>query len=608
MASIFKRTPSRGAPGHGKGYKYKKRFNATVTVSAGGASLPANPDSFAGTYGGGGRPAVALDSVVIEEGDVYGHLYRATVTFTCFTVGVFRKYESRMLQLGADCSISVGYAESGAPGGGKTFSNMFIYKFDWSLTKDNYVKCSFSAMSATPLIDDHPINTQARIAEEGLTFKAVQEAGGEPVDVPVQSISQYMMFLAQGAGQTPTEELQPGFSNGILILNNPLTKTADDPEFNNKVINGVNSAGANLSLDNSKLVYCTLGWLVHIINEKYMPTESDRLSGIKYYIGSTAINAGIPGPSICSSDPFSILIAGNGAGDYGEASGAEPEQQLLADQYAPAAQKGDSIDCGNILLSASYLATKVFGDSQSINSTSDSAKDPGVVPEKPSFTFAKMFKTIFDDIYRVTGGAVHLVTLSNPDNSGDNNRYIEAMNHNDGDKPSPAVFDPFSGDQAIRSCEISCAPASKDAYAVAMKNRADSAGAAGVNGETVAKSGAFAAANQAINDARQKGLVNAQFSSAACDGLRQQLAKYVSSAGTDEVRKGKVPHQSAQFPLSLQLVTDGVTGFRFGDLITTTLNGAGQNGSTGCFVITKIIHTIQQNDWETKFETNYMLI
>lgn len=601
--SLFKKAPSRGAPGHGKGYKYKKRFNATVSVTANGISLPSNPSSFAGTYGGGGRPTVMLNSVTVEEGDVYGHVTKAQVTFTCFSYGAFKNTYSKMLELGKDCSITIGYAETGAPSGGKTFSDMFVYKFDWKLTKDNYVEATFNAMSVAPLIDKHDLNTESRLADQKLQFQAVLEAGGEPQKVYVQSIPQYMMYLAQGAGSTPTKDIQPGFSNGILVINNPLTKVAEDPAEAEKTINIVNGAGGNLSYDNSKLVYCTLQWLVDQLNAWYLPTGDTLLNNTKYFMGSTAYNAGLVDASVCSSDPLNILICGNDSGDYGVNTNLPEEEQLLADAIGPRANNVDSINCANILLSTSYLSSAVFGDAQMIKATSDAAQRPSDIPEKPSFTFEKLFKTIFDDISRVTGGAIHLTTLSST-NAADKNRYIEAMNHNDAAKPSPARFDPFSGNQAIRLCEISCAPASKDAYAIALKNKLAAAGALGANGQLLPPDGG--ARDQAIiriQEARTSSLLLQKFSSAAIDGLRQQLGKLVNSAGGAAAASGKVPHQAAQFPLNLQLTTDGVAGFTFGDLITTTLNTKEQ-----VFVITKIIHTVQQNDWETKFETSFMII
>ena len=137
--SLFKKSPGRGAPGHGTSYKYKKRFNAKVSVNLGGAVFPVNPDSFQGTYGGGGRPQVQLDSVVITEGDTYGHLTQAEVTFTCFTVTAFQNYTETAFKLGADASISIGYAEDGAPGAG-SFSNLMIYKYSWTTSFAGFIE------------------------------------------------------------------------------------------------------------------------------------------------------------------------------------------------------------------------------------------------------------------------------------------------------------------------------------------------------------------------------------------------------------------------------------------------------------------------------------
>ena len=602
--SLFKKSPNRGAPGHGKGYKYKKRFNAAVSVNLGGAKLPSNPDSFEGTYGGGGRPQVQLDSIVITEGDTYGHLTQVEVTFTCFTIGAFSKYAASAFKLGANASVSVGYAESGAPSGGKTFSELMIYKYNWTTTKDNYVRCSVSCMSATPLINQADVNVSAKLGDANLKFMDVLEVGGPGVATPVQTISQLMKYQAQGGGGTPTKDVPDGFYNGVLVITNPGVSQGDADEQTKKVLEIMAAAGIPVSFDNAKLVYCTLEWFVQQINTYYIPNEG-KLAGITYEFDETATAAGCLS-GICSADPLNILIAGGGAGDYGAAADVPDEQKLLAESKAsaPPAISGNTINCKNILLSSSYIASTVFGAASKTENAPDKAITPdNGQPAKVVYSIGQMFEKIFQDIVSATGGNIHLATLP-----GKNKKMlICAYNHNDGSGISPAVFDPISGNQAIRLCEVSCAPGSSDAYAIAVLNRkSDGAGPQGANGQDVQGDPGNAA--QAIRDAREKGLVQEKFSAASIAGLKEQLGKLVNNASSDDASSGKIPHQYGQFPLNLQVTMDGCVGWEFGDAITVSFLPGYQKGGKGVFIVQKIIHTIATNDWETKLETVFTII
>jgi hypothetical protein len=601
--SIFKKTPGRGAPGHGKGYKYKKRFNAAVSISLNGAGLPANPDSFVDTYGGGGRPAVQLDSVTITEGDTYGHLTQAEVTFTCFTIGAFERYAASAFQLGKKASISVGYAETGAPSESKTFGNLMIYKYTWTTTKDNYVRCTVSCMSATPLINEADVNVSAKLADAGFKFKDVTAPGGDAVDTPVQTISQYMKNIAQGNGGTATKDVPDGFKNDMLVITNPGVTQGEADEETKKVLEIMSAAGIPVSYDNAKLVYCTFEWFVNTINTYYIPNEGE-LAGVTYVFDDSAKSGGCLS-GICSADPLNILIAGGGSGDYGAAADVPEEQKLLAESKAsaPAAIGSDVIDCRKILLSSSYIASTVFGMASKTENAPDKAVTPdNGQPAKVVFSLGKMFEKIFQDIVSATGGNIHLATLP----KGKEMR-ICAYNHNDPKKPSPAVFDPISGEQAIRLCEVSCTPASSDAYALAvLPGKSTAAGGAGANGQNVAGDQGNAA--QAIKDAREKGIVQEKFSAASLAGLKEQLGKLVNNAKSDDAAKGKIPHQYGQFPLNLQVTMDGCVGWQFGDAITISFLPGYQQGGRGVFIVQKIIHTIATNDWETKLETVFTII
>jgi hypothetical protein len=63
----------------------------------------------------------------------------------------------------------------------------------------------------------------------------------------------------------------------------------------------------------------------------------------------------------------------------------------------------------------------------------------------------------------------------------------------------------------------------------------------------------------------------------------------------------------ALYPVNLSLTIDGINGFKFGDVIKTTLVPRTYNKEGLVFVITKINHTIQNGIWETTLETKSRL-
>lgn len=66
--------------------------------------------------------------------------------------------------------------------------------------------------------------------------------------------------------------------------------------------------------------------------------------------------------------------------------------------------------------------------------------------------------------------------------------------------------------------------------------------------------------------------------------------------------------RTATFPIRLKLKLDGIHGFKFGNYITTNWLPGGYSSKNCYFQITKVSHTISNNDWYTELETIYRII
>jgi hypothetical protein len=66
--------------------------------------------------------------------------------------------------------------------------------------------------------------------------------------------------------------------------------------------------------------------------------------------------------------------------------------------------------------------------------------------------------------------------------------------------------------------------------------------------------------------------------------------------------------RTATFPIRLKIKLDGIHGFKFGNYITTNWLPGGYSSKNCYFQITKVSHTIANNDWYTELETIYRII
>lgn len=619
--NIFRRSPSVSIGGRKQhdSALHKTRYNAYVNItSSTGGSLPQPGTTFDDTYKTG-RPGVTLNTVTIREGQDYGSLLEAEVQFTCHSKAVFDRLSKQFLTLrngnqAVTVDIDFGFVGATFSNAQGSFKGLMIYHFGYQLDKNNNYVCTFKAMGAAKLLTEVDISATNTIPSLGRTYLDLAEAANDVL--PVITIPQLVKWIAQNGGTTATFEIEPacisyGAPAGHVVVMDHPGNWNPDTEAGKIIYAILQSAGLAGRDDSSKLIYCTLELLVNAINDYIIPTEGEIAK--KSFICNSTVTTGAYLDGICSAKPKNMLMVGNASslgnlGDYSSAdNGLDEDEQLIATEakipglFDPIS--GDTYDYSKILLSYGYLVGKQWGNNNNNNSTPDAAADPNDKTGNVKFSVGNLLKEIFDDIAVNTGGAVVLSLMQDPN---DQSKMLVVPTHEKTDTLKPVRFDPLNGDGITRECVISCNPASADAYAIAAGSSTFQSGTVEATGGSttdppINKSDVIAQ----IIELKTKAMPKTDYADAEQTALQDQLRKLTVASTPQDVADGKVSSTLAQWPLSLDITLDGITGFRFGDVVETTFlpDVYLQSGIHAGFIVQRVIHTITNNEWTTKLET-----
>jgi hypothetical protein len=606
--SIFRRSPNVNISGRNlTDARYKTRYNAYINIQSSlGGTLPQPGTTFDNTYGTG-KPGVVLNSVTIYEGQEFGSLLQAEVQFTCFTKAKFDELSKQFLTLRSGdqpVTVDIDFGLVGAPFSNSSGSvkKLMIYNFGYQLDKSNAYVCTFKAMGSAVLANEVDMSANNSIPDKGFTYLDPSKDSSQAI--PVTTLPEYVKYLAQSNGTIETVQIEPGVfpqapAGYILVADHPGNWNPES-EIGKTIYSILQSMGIAGGEDSSKLIYCTLDLVIGLINDYIMPTNGE-MQGVRYVCDST-VTSGAYLSGICSAEPLNILMVGGDIGDYGINSGLDPDECLISSMIPgiinPAA--GDIYDYSKIFLSYNYLASKwaVIGNTKN---TADGAIDPNDKPAQTKFSIGALLKGIFDDISNATGGAVKLTTFTDPKNSS---RILIIPSNESSNTLKPVRFDPLNGDGITRECVISCNPASADAYAIA-------AGKSSMQSNTVESTGGTTSEAVNLETIRTQitilkdVMAQDTFSATQVAALRDQLTKLTHACGSKEVTEGKVPITAAQWPLKLDITLDGISGFRFGDVVETTFlpDVYLKGGIHAGFIVQRVVHTIANNEWTTKLET-----
>ena len=601
-------------------YKAKTRKNAYVVITAtseknGSATLPASKNSYDALYSNAeGKPDVILNSVKVTEGSDFGMLRTVDVGFTCLSRAAFETYEKVFLRPSSKLSVKYGYVDGSDS---ESSTEFIISKYSYELNDKNQYVCSFKAYGAGPFINQ--LDMEKAWKFPGLSFKKGF------FEYPVTTFPQYLKYIAQGDGENATSDIPDGTirDGGVLILDNPNSMTPDN-YFSKKVYKILQALGL-FGSDSSKLIYCTLEWFISKLNEYYLESNlGAHLKGKILECNSSITNQrNHPIPEIGSAYPMSIVLPGGTAGSLGGPGyyGSSPlimdaEEKLNFTQKAMAlgmVTRGSSRDYSKILLSHSYISNQLFGKGNERGSlkAEDKASSSGNKKEPPKFSLKNMLDALFSSIYHATGGSVQLATIEDPKEP--HNQLIVSKGASQ-EKISETVFDPIKGDGITRKSTIRCDIPADDAYAVA------NGGGAGPGGYLPSelsekeddlkdeKDDAKSEAYMTIGKEMGFGLASSGFDNENCDSLAAAFKTLVESATKEEAAKLTIDRHI--WPLELSITLDGTSGFRFGDVINTTVLPPvyRKSGTSASFVVLESTNTIAGNDWSTELKSQCHLL
>jgi len=294
---------------------------------------------------------------------------------------------------------------------------------------------------------------------------------------------------------------------------------------------------------------------------------------------------------IQSAYPIDVIFPNSAMGSYGE---CKPDYGSAATLFG----SGDKIYISGILLGVEWVK-KAYDEFVVDNAANIPYKNITKFLE----TVLKRINIASGDIYQIS--AVLCEPPSNFDgNSGGGvqKTIVSIEDANVGKAVTNAVdakaitFEANIFKPLIKSISISSKPPPAMAAAAYTKAR----GGKPANLETPTGTTSPEAAK--VNADMQKAVENftkTGFNLSWCEAYRGLLSKKKKLAGSND------SHwiNQALYPIDFTVTIDGISGFRFGDVIKTSLVPTAYNAAGLVFVVTKIDHKITAAGWETTLST-----
>mgnify|MGYP003113184346 CR=1 FL=1 len=601
--TIFKRACSISPPGIRKGADYqisKTRGNAYVKVSGGTLSLPIGDTTFDKTYvRSSGKPTVTLGTVSINIQGQDKFVRRATVNFTCYDRGTFLKFANGWLKPGlpdGGLTIKYGYVRPTDNSSSGTIDKLFVENFTYSTNEKNEYVCSLTAVGAGALMEE--IDTMQHIKSTNLKIKQPNVEGDEEETI-ISSIVNLIDYDAQKAqGGSMIKDIDHGTkiskSGGTIMI-------YEEPVGGGWFARLLHKVTSFLGIDPNKMAYASLNYICkRMINDQLLTKITQGpFKGMKLKVENPA---GFSIAGLTSGDPARCVIAGGTVGGRASDNYEHESNSDLGINFSggasptPKVISGGKLNVGNIMFSRDYIINALGAASTQIETQVE-----GTAGEKRTdseLSIKKFLGVLFDGVRDATGGWIQMGMMEDPDNP--DLLLIHNRNHG-GPGVEPTVFDPINGDGMTRGCNITCTPNQRDVYGamiLKLKERGQ------IPGELQGKSDPPKSPTAAQCITNLEGHMK---TTAGTVGIGDELAvpmKAALIALKDAQSFGKIKNKvNITYPFKLQLKLDGVHGFKFGDLITsTTLPASVKDAANLCFRVHSWQHTINAGDWETSVE------
>jgi len=623
-------------------YKPKTRNTAYCTITKNGLTVSTREDTFEETYNP--RSLKPRPNLLRAEIERIGHdaslvnlSMRIRGTIEVYSLSDFLRYSEVFCINDPKNQLSITMAYAAPFDGCPSYkvSGCYIAYGTWQTTNENYYQLSFEAIGPGEVFSSVDIGFSGIWDNAKLYYKHNKTFDNKVVESQVNGYYELMLYDAQKSGATLTDDIPDGtivpyvrkkpyegkVSNGIAYLNFRGQLTKSDIIVYQPV------EGAALSADPDQIPtaqtttdeFFTLQYVVdRLINEfclyplydKY--TDSD--SGIRdVYVGfsdkprcSIIFNA-----VVRSCDPRKILILGNGAGNYKDAetkvTGKDYEKGIALDGIK--SHYGNYIDFRKILIHRNTIW-------EAINSTMHTVEKPRAgVNSKDHFILeeylrvTEFFKNLFTTISNCTGGFVQLgLIVDDGTNDKDDltkHKILKIV-------PTTFVdtgldiwkFNTLNGDGSTRELSITAELPSTDLHASLVKNifnnsRVTNAIRSDTN-DGLSLSDLEELADRLLDEYYNKLMPRTKYSDETCDAARNLLFNINKGRSTSSL----VNNNQYLWLMKMNVKMDGVGGWRIGHHINSnTVPSSFTTERNIAFVVTRVHHVIEGQDWQTELES-----
>lgn len=615
------------------------------------------------------KPLPKLTSLVVESAGEFGFVTTVQVEVVCYTRQDFETVDYYFMVPGNDLSVQVGYGPtweelSDSSNASFILNNTFkVANYSFEANDEQVWVCRFlatgQAFSAFGVLDVNlPLGNADTI---NLTNKQVKKIQGMvdlmEYDVEVNgafsrdinteddcfSVDDLVQYIptksVPEAGEVRAKADTYTKSCIGLALYNP-DYLGEEAIKTGPLItkNTSTSADSSYGAQKNNAIYVTIGYVIdRLINTQlsaYMAKkvildkDVDDYSKIKLVVDEDLSRTFVD-LDFKSGNPTTVLLLGNISGITGtpgkyvndvDKQGKDFQEKITkGSDYLFAMNNTESgrtiVELGKILIEASVIEaaiTKALSDSerQRGSFTTSGVKD---MSERAVHVGA-FLKAIFLEIDLATGGAIKLTYVQHPNDESQTTLVI--VDENNGFDPSfqGAVrclqLNPIDGDGNTRKCTVGSGAGSSEyrKYMYAAANQ-------GVAEAQAIEKGCEDGVNAKREQHKQTGTEQLQelilnpgnvgasgFSPSSLENLRKAITA-IHGGALDPRTFGNF-----QYPgMRLSATLDGIEGFQYGNLISSTQVPARYSDNKMCFAVHKITHVISDSDWSTTLDADLVV-
>lgn len=535
-----------------------------------------------------------LSEIEITNEGSLGSMIRASFKFTIYpelTQSGFdlEGIERAFFVPGNEVRIKWGWSISG--NSNKACQGEFdgiIYNFNWSLNEDLSVSATVSAVSPSALSVGISAEMTTRTDVDGLTAQV-----SDPAELELVGSNLVKVIDVDLAARSGSQQLSDG--QAIYV---PITETISKKmdyfaiglPFQESEETDVNNIPPPIS---QTFWYVKLGSIAEFINTLLSDFDDPikTIFKVQCFGNETQYLKDVK-----SAYPIDVYFPDYQMGSYGNLNPFTEENSPLTQEM-----KENTVNIGNILIGVDFLK-KTFEDLVATNAANINYKN-----------LTKFLEEITKKINHATGNMYQFTNImfepkvNNIQNStGVSILSIEDYNLHTGLSVNPFQFDSTIFKPIIRSVNISSSPPGPSATAAFVAARGNIKPE--VTDVQVAKNDQrdkkvfWREYNTAVGNIRSlSNVAKARgFNQNWSEAFRANLVKYKKTSLNNDAHW----LYNAVYPVQLSISIDGINGFKFGDTLKTQMIPRTYNTDYNMiFTVSKITHTIKENDWETTLDT-----